>query len=630
MTRIMKNAESGNRFFRGGSFMHKVSFMRGASFMRRASSMRTLGGVALMIIVFSGIGSFAESSSYVVRPGDTLWNIAAREMGDGRRWLDIAQANQLQEPYKIEIGQVLAIPDSASRTTPGSAPRTTPDSAPRTTTPPSPIPPIPSMPARPPMPKPSASTEVSPASEASLSFSAADSSTVSDTAALALPTLPRTIVALPSFQTDATIVSPSSVSSDALTQPLLLEDAVSLGLKRAPEIAGAVAAVRRARADHGVAWSGALPQVSATGDARRTETFKSTSTLGVDEYSAGGGVTITQALFSFGRLSSALKSASAQEAASLASLAAAKSRVRFRVETAFLSLLLQKIREEVARDAVEAAAELERRARVREAGGAGTLFDSARARAERASREARHAAAAAGIETSREELAVAMGFAPGTSLDIDGDLFAAPLPVPAAEAVRIGMTERPDLAALSYSVKSGEALIDYERAQGNPSLGATASFSYTRHDYITASPFFKGQDASSGFIGIGVTIPLFDGFRVRERVRSQTASVDELKSRQDRARLDAEREIRAVYFDLGAAQKAIAARRAGVSAAREALRMAQVSFEAGRATALDVIQASAALAEAAGAEAESAYSFRFGLARLIAATGTDAVMEKML
>lgn len=51
----------------------------------------------------------------VVQPGDSLWAIAAREYGNGARWMDIAVANGIkanaQGKYIIYAGQRLSIPD---------------------------------------------------------------------------------------------------------------------------------------------------------------------------------------------------------------------------------------------------------------------------------------------------------------------------------------------------------------------------------------------------------------------------------------------------------------------------------------------------------------------------------------
>jgi len=51
-----------------------------------------------------------------VQPGDTLWAIAARHLGDGGRWAEIHALNQalIPDPNAIEAGQVLQLPgDSA-------------------------------------------------------------------------------------------------------------------------------------------------------------------------------------------------------------------------------------------------------------------------------------------------------------------------------------------------------------------------------------------------------------------------------------------------------------------------------------------------------------------------------------
>jgi nucleoid-associated protein YgaU len=47
---------------------------------------------------------------YVVVKGDSLWKIAAAFYGDGKRWPELATANQLADPNKIAVGQKLVIP----------------------------------------------------------------------------------------------------------------------------------------------------------------------------------------------------------------------------------------------------------------------------------------------------------------------------------------------------------------------------------------------------------------------------------------------------------------------------------------------------------------------------------------
>jgi len=50
--------------------------------------------------------------NYTVKSGDTLREIARRLTGDAESYLEIAGANNIANPDRIYIGQVLAIPDA--------------------------------------------------------------------------------------------------------------------------------------------------------------------------------------------------------------------------------------------------------------------------------------------------------------------------------------------------------------------------------------------------------------------------------------------------------------------------------------------------------------------------------------
>ncbi len=48
--------------------------------------------------------------TYIVVKGDNLWDIAVRAYGDGYRWTEIAQENNLENPDLIHSGNVLTLP----------------------------------------------------------------------------------------------------------------------------------------------------------------------------------------------------------------------------------------------------------------------------------------------------------------------------------------------------------------------------------------------------------------------------------------------------------------------------------------------------------------------------------------
>lgn len=49
-------------------------------------------------------------ATYTVQPGDTLGKIAAKTLGSAARYMEIAKANNMDDPNKLSVGQVLQIP----------------------------------------------------------------------------------------------------------------------------------------------------------------------------------------------------------------------------------------------------------------------------------------------------------------------------------------------------------------------------------------------------------------------------------------------------------------------------------------------------------------------------------------
>lgn len=49
------------------------------------------------------------AKTYTVKKGDTLWNIAKKELGDGAKYKTLATLNNISNPNKISVGQVLKL-----------------------------------------------------------------------------------------------------------------------------------------------------------------------------------------------------------------------------------------------------------------------------------------------------------------------------------------------------------------------------------------------------------------------------------------------------------------------------------------------------------------------------------------
>jgi OmpA family/LysM domain len=53
-----------------------------------------------------------STKEYVIQPGDSLWKIAKREMGDGNRWKHLYEFNKdrIRDPKKLKAGKTIIIP----------------------------------------------------------------------------------------------------------------------------------------------------------------------------------------------------------------------------------------------------------------------------------------------------------------------------------------------------------------------------------------------------------------------------------------------------------------------------------------------------------------------------------------
>lgn len=75
------------------------------------------------------MGAPNAGSAYVVKKGDSLWRIAERLLGDGRRWKELAAVNGIQNPDMIRPGQVIRMPGAGGTPDPRMRPVPTPVAA---------------------------------------------------------------------------------------------------------------------------------------------------------------------------------------------------------------------------------------------------------------------------------------------------------------------------------------------------------------------------------------------------------------------------------------------------------------------------------------------------------------------
>jgi hypothetical protein len=76
----------------------------------KARKVEIKDGVAVMENTSSRIDDRPKENSYKVIEGDSLWKVAKIKLGDGSRYLELAELNNISPKYYLEPGLMLALP----------------------------------------------------------------------------------------------------------------------------------------------------------------------------------------------------------------------------------------------------------------------------------------------------------------------------------------------------------------------------------------------------------------------------------------------------------------------------------------------------------------------------------------
>jgi outer membrane protein len=184
-----------------------------------------------------------------------------------------------------------------------------------------------------------------------------------------------------------------------------------------------------------------------------------------------------------------------------------------------------------------------------------------------------------------------------------------------ADAVyQSAISHRPEIKGAEYRLKSSENNVYVSKADFYPSLNFGVQFGtgYYNLSGITNNSFSKQlSDNMSTILGFNLSIPIFNKFDVRNRVRTAEISVQSSKLNVDNAKLELKKTIQQAYYNaLGAKSRWNAAQKSEI-ASREAYRFTNQKFEAGRATLYELYQAKSNLTQVLSEQAQAKYEYFF-------------------
>lgn len=113
--KALKLNESSISTFLGGLVILVVLILV-VNYFRGRTSETTLPGSITTTSTQEGQPVLPPSGKHTVAGGEHLWGIAETYYKSGYNWVDIAEANNIQDPNAIEVGQELTIPDVPTKT----------------------------------------------------------------------------------------------------------------------------------------------------------------------------------------------------------------------------------------------------------------------------------------------------------------------------------------------------------------------------------------------------------------------------------------------------------------------------------------------------------------------------------
>lgn len=244
--------------------------------------------------------------------------------------------------------------------------------------------------------------------------------------------------------------------------------------------------------------------------------------------------------------------------------------------------------------------------------------DQLRARAALAEAELSRASAERDGEKTEAALKQAAGIAQTTHLILD---WQAPMHdaldanVALADLLDEALRLRPDLQALQAASASARADADRARAARWPTLsfaGTTARTSFLEDNRATSTTYS---------VGVNLSVPLFDGGRLRALARAAERDADRLQAEESVQANSVTREVADAFYDTRHAQTQRARISDLLASASESAQAAEARYQAGVGSLLELLTAQADLARARQTAAQSESDWLAAFSRLSYALG---------
>jgi OMF family outer membrane factor len=187
------------------------------------------------------------------------------------------------------------------------------------------------------------------------------------------------------------------------------------------------------------------------------------------------------------------------------------------------------------------------------------------------------------------------------------------------KSVATAQQQRPEALTAQVQARVAETGIKLARAGLEPTFTLSASTNY----YPTTSFQYPRQAESE--IGLGFSVPLYDGGATRARVQAARLQTENARTILDRRRKDIALDVRQTYLNLTRTARQIDAANTALQQAIAARKLAQARYEGQVGLYLEVTDAQSALVQAENSQVNAVYDYLIARAQFENALGAPSM-----
>lgn len=349
-----------------------------------------------------------------------------------------------------------------------------------------------------------------------------------------------------------------------------------------------------------------IPEIGFPGKVITTEP----TTVSMDfTYDYMAGFTLTQPLFTGGKIWYANRQASLNYQVAREKYRQAREAVILQVKTAFYGVLLAQEFVNLSREALSLAKEHLRVTRNRYRAGEIPEFEVLSAEVDLANLKPNVIKAENGLKIALLGFKNILGIGLEEEIKVKGEFAKIAFTLGLDECINTGLSERADLIQLNYQKEIGEHMVRLARAGYFPDLALVGSYQ------MFANEPSEEWNTSYSLL-LGLSMPLFEGFLTRGKIREARGFSRTVSLGREMLIEGIKLEIRQTYNRVEEARELITASEEAVRMAKRGVKIAESSYAQGVITTLEVMGARLALTQAKTNYIQALYDYIVSIAKL--------------